>query len=53
VLVRLTERGERLMVEVFPEFNAQETVVTGPLAPQERVQLADLLRTLVRGLDRR
>jgi DNA-binding MarR family transcriptional regulator len=52
VLVKLTERGEQLMGELFPEFNAQETVVTAPLDPHERVQLAELLRAVVGGLDR-
>jgi DNA-binding MarR family transcriptional regulator len=52
VLVALTERGERLMSELFPAFNAQEAVVTAPLAAGERQQLADLLRAVVRGLDR-
>jgi len=52
VLVTLTEPGERLMREVFPRFNAQEAVVTAPLAPDERVRLAELLRSVVRGLDR-
>jgi DNA-binding MarR family transcriptional regulator len=52
VLVKLTERGEQLMSQLFPEFNAQETVVTAPLEPPERVQLAELLRVIVRGLDR-
>jgi len=52
VLVKLTARGEQLMGELFPEFNAQETVVTSPLEPHERVQLAELLRVVVRGLDR-
>jgi DNA-binding MarR family transcriptional regulator len=51
VLVRLTGRGERLMAELFPEFNAQESVVTAPLEAHERVQLAEMLRALVRGLD--
>src|SRR5690349_13641462 len=52
VLVSLTERGEQLMGEVFPVFNAQEAFVTAPLAPADRQQLADLLRAVVRGLDR-
>lgn len=52
VLVALTERGERLMSELFPVFNGQEAVVTAPLAPDERLQLAEMLRTVVRGLDR-
>jgi DNA-binding MarR family transcriptional regulator len=52
VLVALTESGERLMGELFPVFNGQEAVVTAPLAPDERLQLAELLRAVVRGLDR-
>jgi DNA-binding MarR family transcriptional regulator len=52
VLVKLTDHGEQLMSELFPEFNAQEAVVTAPLDPHERVQLAELLRAVVRGLDR-
>lgn len=52
VLVALTDRGEQLMREIFPAFNRQEGVVTAPLAPQERRQLADLLRAVVQGLDR-
>lgn len=51
VLVTLTERGQQLMGELFPEFNAQEAVVTAPLDAQERVQLADMLRSIVRELD--
>jgi DNA-binding MarR family transcriptional regulator len=51
VLVALTPGGERLMREVFPVFNEHEAVVTAPLAPDERGRLADLLRTVVRGLD--
>lgn len=52
VLVKLTTRGEQLMGELFPEFNTQEAVVTAPLEPHERVQLAEFLRVVVRGLDR-
>jgi len=51
VLVALTPRGEELMRELFPAFNGQESVVTGPLTAEERGQLADLLRAVVRGLD--
>jgi len=52
VLVALTPPGEQLMREVFPVFNAHEAVVTAPLDPDERRRLADLLRAVVRGLDR-
>ena len=51
VLVALTERGHQLMGELFPEFNAQEAVVTSPLEAQERVLLAQMLASIVRGLD--
>jgi DNA-binding MarR family transcriptional regulator len=51
VLVALTARGERLMREVFPVFNGQEAAVTSALTPHERLQLAELLRNVVRGLD--
>ena len=52
VLVALTDRGQELMAELFPAFNAQEAVVTASLDGDQRAQLADLLRILVRGLDR-
>ena len=52
VLVSLTDRGQQLMGELFPEFNAQEVVVTAPLDDAERVHLAEMLRSVVRGLDR-
>ena len=51
VLVALTPRGAELMAELFPRFNAQEGVVTGPLDETDRLALADMLRTLVRELD--
>jgi DNA-binding MarR family transcriptional regulator len=52
VLVTLTDRGGRLMGDLFPEFNAQEAAVTAPLDPQDRVRLAEMLRSIVRELDR-
>jgi DNA-binding MarR family transcriptional regulator len=51
VLITLTDHGHHLMGELFPEFNAQEAVVTAPLEAQERIRLADMLRSIVRGLD--
>jgi DNA-binding MarR family transcriptional regulator len=51
VLVTLTDRGHHLMGELFPEFNAQEVLVTAPLESQERMRLADMLRSIVHGLD--
>jgi DNA-binding MarR family transcriptional regulator len=52
VLVALTPRGEQLMEELFPAFNAQESVVTEPLSVEEQRRLAEMLRGVVRGLDR-
>jgi DNA-binding MarR family transcriptional regulator len=52
VLVALTPKGSALMAELFPRFNAQEAVVTAPLADADRPVLAELLRALVRGLGR-
>jgi DNA-binding MarR family transcriptional regulator len=52
VLVALTPHGEELMVELFPAFNAQESAVTEPLTPDDQRRLAELLRVVVRGLDR-
>jgi MarR family transcriptional regulator, organic hydroperoxide resistance regulator len=51
VLVTLTDHGHHLMGELFPEFNAQEAVVTGPLEAQDRLRLAEMLRSIIRGLD--
>ncbi len=51
VLVALTPRGAELMADLFPRFNAQEAVVSAPLAEADRLALAGMLRTLVRELD--
>jgi MarR family transcriptional regulator, organic hydroperoxide resistance regulator len=45
--VALTAEGERTFEELFPRFNAEESLACGDLAAQERAQLAGLLRTLV------
>ncbi|MFH8750793.1 MarR family winged helix-turn-helix transcriptional regulator [Streptomyces rimosus] len=47
VLLRLTERGEQLMAEVFPAFNAEEVFVAERLTDEECGTLADLLRKIV------
>lgn len=47
VLLRLTERGEQLMAEVFPAFNAEEVFVSDRLTDEECRTLADLLRKIV------
>jgi DNA-binding MarR family transcriptional regulator len=45
--VALTARGERVFEELFPRFNAEESLACGGLGEEERTQLASLLRTLV------
>ena len=45
--VTLTAAGERTFEELFPRFNAEESLACGGLGSGERAQLAALLRTLV------
>ena len=45
--VALTAGGERTFEELFPRFNAEESLACGGLGAEERAQLAALLRTLV------
>ena len=45
--VALTAAGERTFEELFPRFNAEESLACGGLGGAERAQLAALLRTLV------
>jgi DNA-binding MarR family transcriptional regulator len=45
--VRLTPAGERAFEELYPRFNAQESVACAGLGDEQRAQLAALLRTLV------
>jgi DNA-binding MarR family transcriptional regulator len=45
--VALTAAGERTFEELFPRFNAEESLACGGLGSGERAQLAALLRTLV------
>lgn len=46
VVVSLTTQGEAKIEEVFPLFNEQEARFTGRLDPQERNELARLLRVV-------
>lgn len=48
VLLSLTDDGQRLMAEVFPEFNAEEAFVTGDLDDAAVLQLARSLRAVVK-----
>jgi DNA-binding MarR family transcriptional regulator len=58
VLLSLTEEGEALIQRIFPEFNAEESFVTGQLSDEECRRTADALRRVVlqvetRGEERR
>jgi DNA-binding MarR family transcriptional regulator len=45
--VALTAVGERTFEDLFPRFNAEESLACAGLGAAERAQLAALLRTLV------
>lgn len=45
--IGLTKAGERLIEEVFPEFNKQETLAVSTLSPAEQHELARLLRRVL------
>ena len=51
VLVHLTPAGLKLMDELFPLFNQQETHVVAPLSAHEVQVLATALRKIVIGLE--
>ena len=51
VLLSLTEEGERLMAEVFPQFNAVEAWVTSDLSDRGKLDLARSLRTVVKRVE--
>ena len=44
VSIGLTRAGERLIEDVFPRFNEQETLAVSALSPNEQRELARLLR---------
>jgi DNA-binding MarR family transcriptional regulator len=46
-MVALTAAGERAFEELFPRFNAEESLACEGLGAEQRTQLAALLRTLV------
>jgi DNA-binding MarR family transcriptional regulator len=48
VLLSLTPKGQRLMTEVFPEFNAVEAAVTSQLSERELLAMARSLRVVVK-----
>ncbi|EAR23846.1 hypothetical protein A20C1_13386 [marine actinobacterium PHSC20C1] len=51
VVVKLTDNGRELMVELFPAFNVQEQAVTGPVDPSKREELAEMLRLITAGVE--
>jgi DNA-binding MarR family transcriptional regulator len=51
VVVKLTDNGRELMVELFPAFNLQEQAVTGPVDPAKREELAEMLRLITAGVE--
>lgn len=48
VLVSTTPHGERLMSDLFPRFNAEEAKVSAGLTDEQKSDLADSLRTILR-----
>ena len=48
VSLTLTRAGERLIQELFPEFNRHEVLALGALSPSEQRELARLLRLVLR-----
>lgn len=48
VLLSLSPKGQRLMTEVFPEFNAVEAAVTSQLSEQQMLAMARSLRSVVK-----
>jgi DNA-binding MarR family transcriptional regulator len=52
VLVSLTPTGRRKIEQLFPTFNAEEVVVTAHLVAREQDELARLLRSMYRAVDR-
>jgi DNA-binding MarR family transcriptional regulator len=47
VSIALTKAGERLIEEVFPEFNQRETLAVSSLSVSEQNELARLLRLVL------
>jgi MarR family transcriptional regulator, organic hydroperoxide resistance regulator len=48
VRVSLTERGRKKIGELFPRFNAEESVVTSDLTPEEQDSIAGMLRSMLK-----
>ncbi|MGA2969103.1 MAG: MarR family transcriptional regulator [Acidimicrobiales bacterium] len=50
VSINLTKAGERLIEEVFPQFNEHETLAVSALSHSEQLELARLLRLVLGGI---
>ena len=50
VSISLTKPGERLIGEVFPQFNEHETLAVSALSHAEQLELARLLRLVLGGI---
>lgn len=48
VRVSLTDRGRRKIEQLFPRFNAEETVVTSHLSAEQQDTMATMLRSMLK-----
>ncbi len=53
VLVTLTNKGRKMMDTLFPEFNANEKEVAGVVPLDKQKDLADLLRAITVGVEKK
>ncbi|MGK5558477.1 MarR family winged helix-turn-helix transcriptional regulator [Actinomadura kijaniata] len=53
VVLRLTGKGEELMRELFPRFNAEEAFVVERLSGADNARLAETLRSVIEHLEER
>jgi MarR family transcriptional regulator, organic hydroperoxide resistance regulator len=51
VLVALTAAGRRVVDEIMPAFNRHERLVTQALSEEEQIELAHILRTILRTVE--
>lgn len=52
VSLRLTSTGEKLMNEIYPEFNQTESRVVSDLSPRQLATMTNALRTLIETSER-
>jgi len=51
VEVKVLQKGRDLMEDLFPRFNQQETLVSGPLSAGEKSEIAQMLRRITEGIE--